>query len=499
LPNTGDDTLKNLDEDGIICIGAEVHPGDILVGKATPKGETELTPEERLLRAIFGDKEREVRDTSLRVPHGESGKVVDVKVFTRENGDELQPGVNKLVRVYIAQKRKIHEGDKMAGRHGNKGVVSRVMRKEDMPFLPDGTPVQIVLNPLGVPSRMNIGQVLETHLGWAVQGLGMKIKATDLHIQNVLKEARTDASYWEQIDAIRGLYAEIEELEALKDHPQVTLIDAREIFEMTENILAIRRKKESSLVKAMMLARNNEVDAVLSCGNTGAYYACAMLFLKRIKGIEKSCLMATIPTLNDKGVCMLDVGANAENTVDQLVQFAIMGNVYAKNVRHIQKPKVALLNIGSEEHKGDEIHKETYQSLSTLEQIDFVGNIEGKEILRGDVDVIVTDGFTGNVTLKTIEGVALSMMSALKDGFMASTRNKLGAVISKPVLKGLKTKFDPAGVGGALMMGFVKPVVKAHGASDAKAFESAMNLAFEMVEVNVVEKMKVGLDESGIR
>ena len=158
LPNTGDDTLKNLDEEGIICIGAEVHPGDILVGKATPKGETELTPEERLLRAIFGDKEREVRDTSLRVPHGECGKVVDVKVFTRENGDDLQPGVNKLVRVYIAQKRKIHEGDKMAGRHGNKGVVSRVMRKEDMPFLPDGTPVQIVLNPLGVPSRMNIGQ-----------------------------------------------------------------------------------------------------------------------------------------------------------------------------------------------------------------------------------------------------------------------------------------------------------------------------------------------------
>lgn len=192
----------------------KVHPGDILVGKATPKGETELTPEERLLRAIFGDKEREVRDTSLRVPHGECGKVVDVKVFTRENGDELQPGVNKLVRVYIAQKRKIHEGDKMAGRHGNKGVVSRVMRKEDMPFLPDGTPVQIVLNPLGVPSRMNIGQVLETHLGWAVQGLGMKIKATDLHIQNVLKEARTDESYWEQIDAIRKLYAEIEELEA---------------------------------------------------------------------------------------------------------------------------------------------------------------------------------------------------------------------------------------------------------------------------------------------
>lgn len=214
LPNTGDDNLRNLDEEGIICIGAEVHPGDILVGKVTPKGEIELTPEERLLRAIFGDKEREVRDTSLRVPHGESGKIVDVKVFTRENGDELQPGVNKLVRVYIAQKRKIHEGDKMAGRHGNKGVVSRVMRQEDMPFLPDGTPVQIVLNPLGVPSRMNIGQVLETHLGWAVQGLGMQIKATDLKIQNVLNQAKADSRYWDNIDRIKELYGEMDALKA---------------------------------------------------------------------------------------------------------------------------------------------------------------------------------------------------------------------------------------------------------------------------------------------
>ena len=214
LPNTGDDNLRNLDEEGIICIGAEVHPGDILVGKVTPKGETELTPEERLLRAIFGDKEREVRDTSLRVPHGESGKIVDVKVFTRENGDELQPGVNKLVRVYIAQKRKIHEGDKMAGRHGNKGVVSRVMRQEDMPFLPDGTPVQIVLNPLGVPSRMNIGQVLETHLGWAVQGLGMQIKATDLKIQNVLNQVKADSRYWDNIDRIKELYGEMDALKA---------------------------------------------------------------------------------------------------------------------------------------------------------------------------------------------------------------------------------------------------------------------------------------------
>lgn len=175
IPNVGEDVLKDLDERGIIRIGAEVRPGDILVGKVTPKGETELTAEERLLRAIFGEKAREVRDTSLRVPHGEAGKVVDVKVFKRENGDELAPGVNQLVRVYIAQKRKISVGDKMAGRHGNKGVISRIMRQEDMPFMPDGTPIEIVLNPLGVPSRMNIGQVLETHLGWAAKALGLYI------------------------------------------------------------------------------------------------------------------------------------------------------------------------------------------------------------------------------------------------------------------------------------------------------------------------------------
>ena len=176
IPNVSEDALTYLDDDGIIAVGADVRPGDILVGKVTPKGETELTAEERLLRAIFGEKAREVRDTSLRVPHGESGKIVDVKIFTRDNNDEMAPGVNKQVRVYIAQKRKISVGDKMSGRHGNKGVVSQIMRQEDMPFLPDGTPVDIVLNPLGVPSRMNIGQILETHLGMAVRTLGMKIK-----------------------------------------------------------------------------------------------------------------------------------------------------------------------------------------------------------------------------------------------------------------------------------------------------------------------------------
>ena len=175
IPNVGEDALKDLDEDGVIRIGAEVHAGDILVGKVTPKGETELTPEERLLRSIFGEKSREVRDTSLRVPHGEYGIIVDVEVYTRQNSDELSPGVNKIVRCYIAQKRKIQVGDKMAGRHGNKGVVSRILPQEDMPFLPDGRPLDICLNPLGVPSRMNIGQVLEVHLGWAAKKLGWNI------------------------------------------------------------------------------------------------------------------------------------------------------------------------------------------------------------------------------------------------------------------------------------------------------------------------------------
>ena len=195
IPNVSEESLKDLDERGIIRIGAEVRSGDILVGKVTPKGETELTAEERLLRAIFGEKAREVRDTSLRVPHGEQGIIVDVKVFTRENGDELPPGVNELVRVYVAQKRKISVGDKMAGRHGNKGVISRILPEEDMPFMPDGTPLEIVLNPLGVPSRMNIGQVLEVHLGYAAKALGWKIAtpvfdgATEDDIVETLKKA----------------------------------------------------------------------------------------------------------------------------------------------------------------------------------------------------------------------------------------------------------------------------------------------------------------------
>ncbi len=217
IPNVGEDMLKNLDENGIIHIGAEVHAGDILVGKVTPKGETELTAEERLLRAIFGEKAREVRDTSLRVPHGESGIVVDVKVFTREDSrDELQPGVNKVVRCYLAQKRKISVGDKMAGRHGNKGVVSRILPVEDMPFLPDGTPLDIVLNPLGVPSRMNIGQVLEVHLGYAAKALGWKIMTPvfdGAHEQDIFE-----------------LYEQIRDKDDYPDKREVTGIDFGECF-----------------------------------------------------------------------------------------------------------------------------------------------------------------------------------------------------------------------------------------------------------------------------
>jgi DNA-directed RNA polymerase subunit beta len=195
IPNVGEESLKDLDEEGIVYIGAEVRPGDILVGKITPKGETELTAEERLLRAIFGEKAREVKDSSLRLPHGERGKVVEIREFRRELNDDLQPGVNRLVRVSVAQKRKISVGDKMAGRHGNKGVIAKILPAEDMPFLPDGTPVDIILNPLGVPSRMNIGQILETHLGWALHTKGQKAAtavfdgATEAQIQAELREA----------------------------------------------------------------------------------------------------------------------------------------------------------------------------------------------------------------------------------------------------------------------------------------------------------------------
>ena len=255
VPGVGDDALKDLDERGIIRIGAEVRAGDILVGKVTPKGETELTAEERLLRAIFGEKAREVRETSLKVPHGEYGIVVDAKVFTRENGDELSPGVNQAVRIYIAQKRKISVGDKMAGRHGNKGVVSRVLPVEDMPFLPNGRPLDIVLNPLGVPSRMNIGQVLEIHLSLAAKALGFNIAtpvfdgANENDIQDTLELAND--------------YVNTEDFEEFRKKYEDTL--RPEVMQFLDE-----NKAHRELWKGVPLSRDGKVR--LRDGRTGEYF-----------------------------------------------------------------------------------------------------------------------------------------------------------------------------------------------------------------------------------
>ncbi|MEE0965507.1 MAG: phosphate acyltransferase PlsX [Bacilli bacterium] len=284
-----------------------------------------------------------------------------------------------------------------------------------------------------------------------------------------------------------------EELTKLENIENIHIIDARDVLAMDEGILAVRRKKESSMVKAVMLAKEDKVDAVVSCGSTGSFYTCAMLFLKRIEGVEKSCLMAMVPTYNNKGVGMLDVGANAENTAQHLNDFAVMGSVYAKEVRGIDNPKVALLNIGTEEKKGNDMHKEAYQLLKTNDKINFVGNIEGRDMLMGDVDVVVTDGFSGNIALKTTEGVAGILMNSVKESMMSSLKGKIGALFAMDSLRALKAKFDYKSVGGALMMGFEKAVVKAHGASDDVAFLNAMELALKMVEQDVVNKMKEGL------
>lgn len=287
-----------------------------------------------------------------------------------------------------------------------------------------------------------------------------------------------------------------EELEKLKDLERIHIVDARDIVPMDAGIMSVRRKKESSMVKAVTMANDGIVDGVVSCGSTGAFYTSAMLFLKRLEGVEKSCLMAILPTYNKKGVALLDVGANAENTPEQLLEFAIMGNIYAKNIRGIDNPKVALLNIGTETKKGDAMHQEAYQLLNNEQSIQFVGNIEGRDMLLGNVDVIVTDGFSGNIALKTCEGTASLVMKMIKESMMSSIKGKIGALLAKKNLYALKDQFDYKSVGGALMMGFEKAVVKAHGASDAIAFENAMNLAYQLVKMDVVKQMKEGLTKS---
>ena len=247
IPNVGEESLKDLDEDGIVYIGAEVQPGDILVGKITPKGETELTAEERLLRAIFGEKAREVKDSSLRLPHGERGKVVDVRPFSRDDGDELMPGVNRLIRVSVAAKRKISVGDKMAGRHGNKGVVAKILPQEDMPFLPDGTPVDIILNPLGVPSRMNLGQILETHLGWALHEQGRQAGGPPLKAATAVFDGASE-------EEIRGELSKA----GLPETGKTTLFDGRtgESFDSEITVGYIYMLKLHHLVEDKIHARS---------------------------------------------------------------------------------------------------------------------------------------------------------------------------------------------------------------------------------------------------
>ncbi len=294
-------------------------------------------------------------------------------------------------------------------------------------------------------------------------------------------------------DAYLYVTGKKEELTALEGVDRIEVVDARDVIDMEAGIMVVRRKKDSSMVKAVLMANDDISDGVVSCGSTGAFYTSAMLFLKRIEGIEKSCLMANIPNYDGKGVLMLDVGANAENTAEQLIGFATMGNVYAKCIKGIEKPRVALLNIGTESKKGDEVHQQTYKMLSENESFNFVGNIEGRDILMGHADVVVTDGFSGNIALKTLEGTASLVMTMVKEAMMSSLSGKIGAVFSKKCLRELKNKFDYKSVGGALMIGFEKPVVKAHGASDAVAFENAMDLAYQMVKMNVVRQVKEGL------
>lgn len=284
-----------------------------------------------------------------------------------------------------------------------------------------------------------------------------------------------------------------EELTDLESFDSIHIVDARDVVLMTDSVLGVRRKKESSMVKALMMARNNEVDGVVSCGSTGAFYTASMLFVKRIQGVEKSCLMATLPTYTGNSTCLMDVGANASNTAEQLNEFAIMGSLYSKLVLGKEDPKVALLNIGTEDHKGDEMHQEAYKLLKASDKIHFVGNVEGRDLLSGDNDVIVTDGFSGNIALKTSEGLAILLMKALKESLFSSLKGKIGALFAKDSLYALKDKFDYKSVGGALLMGFEKAIVKAHGSSDAKAILSAMELVYRMVDLDVVGRMKEGL------
>ncbi len=312
----------------------------------------------------------------------------------------------------------------------------------------------------------------------------------DLGSQPVLKAVTMFREAYPDIDLV--VVGKTQEMDSLKQDDKIELIDAQDIMEMTDSVLAIRRKKESSLFKAVQLIKNDEADAMISCGNTGAYYACCMLFVHRIEGVEKSCLMANLPTMDGKGVLMLDVGANVENTAEQLKQFAIMGDVYARLIAGKENPRITLLNIGTEEKKGTDVRKETYQLLKNS-NLNFIGNIEGRDILTGSSDVIVTDGFAGNIALKSLEGTAKTLMKMLMESLMSSTVSKVGALLAKGKLKEQATQFDYKSGGGAILIGLALPIINAHGASDEVAFFHAMELAKDKVAQDVVAKMKDGL------
>jgi DNA-directed RNA polymerase subunit beta len=447
ISNVGEDSLRNLDEEGIIRVGAEIGPGDILVGKITPKGETELSAEEKLLRAIFGEKARDVKDTSLRVPHGQRGKIIEVKVLSRENKDELPPGVNKLVRLWVAQTRKVTEGDKMAGRHGNKGVIARILPEEDMPFLPNGTPVDIILNPIGVPSRMNLGQVLETHLGWAANAMGFRAVtpvfdgAPDMAIEDALAQA------WllEKSGAFNP-----GDLEQYGNHynPEVA--------------------------RAWLAERGYDYDRLFSTANDGsARYACMVIWLQDevgqdISGMSDEDMTAEIDRLNrEDGVAAPIIGKATlldGRTGEEFDQPIAVGYIYMMKLIHLVEDKIHARSTGpysliTQQPLGGkaqfggqrfgemevwalEAYAAAYnlQEMLTVKSDDVVGRVKTYEAIVKGEDVIqpgIPESF--HVLLKELQSLGLSVellheavhdlgLSDLEDGLDGEGMPTLDAV-----------------------------------------------------------------------
>lgn len=290
-------------------------------------------------------------------------------------------------------------------------------------------------------------------------------------------------------DVHLSVYGKKEALTLLENQKNIVIMDAREVMEMNDGALATRRKKQASMIRAIDDCVANLNDGIVSAGSTGALLSASTLIIKTIKGIDRPALLGSMPTINNQLVDFLDMGASAENTGEHLVQYAKLGNAYAKYIRNIKAPKVALLNIGGEESKGDTLRKETFKLLQACPDFNFVGNVEGRELFDGHVDIVVTDGFSGNITLKTIEGTASLVNAYLKDSLMSSLSGKIGAMFAKKALKQMKSRLDYKKYGGALLTGLNKPIVKAHGSSDEEAFYYALVQLYKMVDNGVVEKI----------